>query len=177
VYSHFFSLSLCFSKADEITKLGGQAFTYRCNVGDFTSVQQLGERVKQEVRTPVDIIINNAGIVSGKRILDLSEEMVVRTMNVNTLAHIWFYKVFLPDMLARRSGHIVNVISAAGIVGTAGLVDYCASKFGAFGAHEALRLELFANGQDFIATTAVCKCGERRHTGSETKTKKEIEFL
>ena len=50
----------------------------------------------------------------------------------------------LPGMLARDTGHVVTVASAAGMVGTAGLADYCASKFGAVGFDEALRMELRA---------------------------------
>jgi len=143
--------------AFEIESLGGKAFTYRCNVGDYTSVQQLGEKVKRDVGKPIDILINNAGIVSGKPLLELSEEHITRTMSVNTLAHLWFFKVFLPDMISNRKGQIVNIVSAAGFCGVTGLVDYCASKFGAFGAHEALRLEIYSKGlTSEIPMTAVC---------------------
>ena len=51
-------------------------------------------------------------------------------------------KVFLPDMIKRNSGHIVTIASMAGHVGVTGLSDYCASKFGAIGFDESLRMEL-----------------------------------
>ena len=51
-------------------------------------------------------------------------------------------KSFLPDMIKRNSGHIVTIASIAGHMGVAGLSDYSASKFGAVGFDESLRMEL-----------------------------------
>jgi len=65
-------------------------------------------------------------------------------------------KSFLPAMLQRNSGHIVTIASAAGFVGTNGLVDYCASKFAAVGFDESLRMELAALGKTGVHTTVVC---------------------
>ena len=58
------------------------------------------------------------------------------------MAHFWTLKAFLPDMIERKLGHIVNVASLAGHSGTNKLVDYCASKFAAVGLDESLRVEL-----------------------------------
>ena len=52
---------------------------------------------------------------------------------VNTLAHFWTLKAFLPSMLEKNAGHVVTIASSAGLSGTPGLVDYCASKFAAVG--------------------------------------------
>jgi all-trans-retinol dehydrogenase (NAD+) len=65
-------------------------------------------------------------------------------------------KSFLPDMMSRNHGHIVNIASSAGLVGVTGLADYCASKFAAVGFDESLRFELEAQGKDGIYTTVVC---------------------
>lgn len=65
-------------------------------------------------------------------------------------------KAFLPDMIARNHGHIVNIASSAGLIGVTGLVDYCSSKFAAVGFHESLRAELEQLGKDGINTTVVC---------------------
>ena len=59
-------------------------------------------------------------------------------------------------MLAANHGHVVTGASNAGLVGVAGLVDYCASKFGAVGTDEALRFELKKLGKDGVFTTCVC---------------------
>ena len=86
---------------------------------------------------------------------DLSDEEITRSVEVNLLAHFWTVRAFLPGMLQRDSGHIVSVSSVAGIMGIAGLSDYCASKFGSFGLAESLRFELSKVGSN-VATTVVC---------------------
>ncbi len=91
---------------------------------------------------PVTILINNAGIVSGKKILDNKEQTIQKTFQVNAISHTITVKEFLPDMLKKNKGHIVSIASMAGIVGVPGLADYCGSKFAVFGVDESLRLEL-----------------------------------
>jgi len=104
----------------------------------------------------VDVLINNAGIVTGKRFLECPDELMVKTMNVNTLAHFWTIKAFLPKMMEANDGHVVTIASAAGLGGVAGLVDYCASKFGAVGLAEALYMELRRVKKTGVKTTLVC---------------------
>jgi all-trans-retinol dehydrogenase (NAD+) len=111
--------------------------------------------VKDEVGD-VDILINNAGIVTGKKILDCPDALMQKTMDVNSLAHFWTVKSFLPSMLARNHGHIVTIASAAGLFGVNGLVDYCASKYAAVGFDESLRAELWVQQKTGVHTTVVC---------------------
>lgn len=92
------------------------------------------------------VVINNAGIVQGKTLLEADPQAIERTFAVNALAPIHLTRAFLPAMLKAGGGHVVTVASAGGIVGTARLVDYCASKFAAVGFDEALRLEAQRNG-------------------------------
>jgi all-trans-retinol dehydrogenase (NAD+) len=75
----------------------------------------------------VDILINNAGVVSGKTLLDNNPKAMIKTMEVNTISHFWTTRALLPGMLERDHGRVVTIASAAGTVGTAGLADYCAS--------------------------------------------------
>ena len=118
---------------------------YACNVADAEAVRRLAERVEREVG-PVEVLVNNAGIVSGKPFLELSEEQIRRTLEVNTLAHFWTLRAFLPQMVARNHGAVITISSAGGIVGTSGLTDYSASKFAVYGLDEALRLDLRRRG-------------------------------
>jgi all-trans-retinol dehydrogenase (NAD+) len=90
----------------------------------------------------VTILVNNAGIVSGKNILENTDFMMKKTIEVNTLSHLYTIREFLPAMIRANKGHVVSVCSVAGTVGTPGLADYCASKFGAFAIDECLRLEI-----------------------------------
>jgi all-trans-retinol dehydrogenase (NAD+) len=103
----------------------------------------------------VDILINNAGIVSGKKILDITERDLKKTFDVNAISHVFTVKEFLPEMLKQDKGHIVSIVSVAGIIGVPGLSDYCGSKFAAFGIDESLRLEL-KNLKSNVTTTCVC---------------------
>lgn len=106
---------------------------------------------------PVTILINNAGIVSGKTTLELTDAMIERTMHVNTISHLHTIREFLPDMIANKKGHIVSIASMAGLAGLAGLSDYCASKWGAIAIDESVRLELKKNGHyRYIKTTCIC---------------------
>jgi all-trans-retinol dehydrogenase (NAD+) len=104
---------------------------------------------------PVGILVNNAGVVSGKTLLETPDEKIERTMAVNAMASFWTVKAFLPAMLERGRGQIVTVASAAGIVGVTALADYSASKFAAFGFNEALRMEL-RKQKSPVKTLIVC---------------------
>lgn len=125
-----------------------------CDVSDSTAVSTTAEEVKKSIGVP-DILINNAGVVSGKHFLACSEADIVRTMGVNTMALFWTTRAFLPDMIARNDGHLVTVASAGGLVGVAKLADYCASKYAAVGFDESMRAELkqIAPG---VKTTVIC---------------------
>lgn len=127
------------------------------------------------------MLINNAGVVSGKPLLELSDDDIQRTMAVNTMALFWTTKAFLPAMKQRNAGHLVNIASVlgtptsletlvsvcwrrtviigdgvfTGIFGGARLTDYSASKFAAFGFSECVRMELKSERVS-VDTTLVC---------------------
>ena len=111
------------------------------DVGDSDAVTEAAERLAAPFGR-VDVLVNNAGVVSGKRLLDLSPADVQRTLRVNTAALFWTARAVLPGMIEAGGGHIVTMASAGGLIGVSGLSDYCASKFGAVGFHESLRAEL-----------------------------------
>ena len=137
----------------ELVAAGHSATTFVC---DLTDQQEIAAVATQTLADgPIDILINNAGIVSGKRLLDLSDQEIERTFEVNTLALFWTVRAFLPPMLEQDSGHIVTIASAGGLSGAPKLTDYSASKFAAFGFDESLRLELKQQGSN-VKTTIVC---------------------
>jgi all-trans-retinol dehydrogenase (NAD+) len=103
----------------------------------------------------VDVVVNNAGVVSGARLVDLEPEQIERTFAVNVLALYWVTKAFLPSMMQRDHGHVVTMASAAGLVGVAKQTDYAASKHAAVGFMESLRAELRRDGVH-VGTTTVC---------------------
>ncbi|UCF01136.1 MAG: SDR family oxidoreductase [Deltaproteobacteria bacterium] len=140
--------------ATEMSAAGYQATLYHCDVSDREMVYDTADKVRNQVGR-VDILMNNAGVVSGRPFLECTDDQLRRTMEVNALAHFWTVKAFLPDMVRANSGYIVTIASAGGIVGSAGLVDYAASKFAAFGFDEALRAELKKQKLN-IHTAVVC---------------------
>jgi short-subunit dehydrogenase len=87
----------------------------KCDVSDLTQVKEAGRFARQSFG-PVTLLINNAGIVSGKSILDSSDFMIKKTLEVNTLSHLYTIRDFLPDMIKLNHGHVVTISSLAGIM-------------------------------------------------------------
>jgi all-trans-retinol dehydrogenase (NAD+) len=111
------------------------------DVCDREQITQVIEKSRAQFGD-VDILINNAGVVQGKAFTDMNEGFVSKTMVINGESHFWLVKDVLGPMMQRNSGHIVSISSIAGIAGTAGMTDYCASKYAAYGFNEALRVEM-----------------------------------
>ncbi|XP_038204193.1 epidermal retinol dehydrogenase 2 [Arvicola amphibius] len=132
-----------------------RAHAYTCDCSQREEVYRVADQVKKEVGD-VAILINNAGIVTGKKFLDCPDDLMEKSLDVNFKAHLWTYKAFLPTMVANNHGHLVCISSSAGLVGVNGLADYCASKFAAFGFAESMFLETSAQKQNGIKTTIVC---------------------
>ncbi|GAB1606689.1 epidermal retinol dehydrogenase 2 isoform X2 [Argonauta hians] len=143
------------STAKMIEKLGGTSYQYTVDLSDKEQIYETAEKVTDEVGM-VHILINNAGIVTGKKFMQCPDELIQKTMEVNTMAHFWTVKAFLPAMLKKDHGHVVTVASAAGLLGVNGLTDYCASKFAVVGFEESLRFELEVIGKTGVHTTVVC---------------------
>jgi all-trans-retinol dehydrogenase (NAD+) len=125
-----------------------------CDVSDRETVYRQAERLIAEYG-PLYMLINNAGIVSGRPLLETPDEKIIRSININMLSLFWTTKAFLPGMIERDSGHLVTISSAAGLIGVTGLADYSTSKFGVFGFHEAMRMEL-RRRKSRINTTVIC---------------------
>lgn len=139
----------------ELDRAGShKSFGYMCDISKRETVYEVAKDVLRDLGK-VDILINNAGIVSGNDILDIPDEKIELTFGVNTMALFWTTKAFLPEMLRRNSGHIVTIASSAGLVGAAKLTDYCASKWAAVGFDESLRMELRTKAPG-VKTTVVC---------------------
>ncbi|XP_014728571.1 PREDICTED: epidermal retinol dehydrogenase 2-like isoform X2 [Sturnus vulgaris] len=133
----------------------GRVHSYVCDCSKRQDIYRVADQVKKEVGD-VSILINNAGVVIGKRFLDSPDSLVDKTMEVNTMAHFWTYKAFIPAMIAANHGHLVSIASCAGLCGGSQLSDYCASKFAAVGFAESIDMELRALRKTGVKTTIVC---------------------
>ena len=150
---------------DEITKAGGVATAHRVDITDRDSVNTLALEVGA-----VDVLFNNAGVVSGDWFLDLDPTSIERTYKVNVLALYWMTQAFLPAMVQKNQGCVVTISSASGLLGVAKLTDYAASKFAAFGFMESLRSELRMK-KSSVNTLTVCPhyIGTGMFDGVQTK--------
>ncbi|ESO85302.1 hypothetical protein LOTGIDRAFT_167880, partial [Lottia gigantea] len=140
----------------QIKDFGGKCFPYTCDVSKREEVYKMGESIVNNVGH-VTMLINNAGVMTtGKSLLGCPDEMIEKTFKVNLLAQFWTVKCFLPDMLKKNHGHIINMASSTGLIGLKNLADYSSSKFGVVGFTEVLNYELAFSGHDGVHTTLLC---------------------
>ncbi|KAI9816079.1 MAG: hypothetical protein M1832_005162 [Thelocarpon impressellum] len=129
----------------DVRRLDGEArgiAFYECDVGDRKQVEAAAKRIEQDLGTPT-ILINNAAVVHGKPLLELSPSEIEQTFRVNLLSHYHTLQVFLPGMLASATGGtIVTVSSVLGQLGASRLSDYAASKAALLALHSSLTAEL-----------------------------------
>jgi 3-oxoacyl-[acyl-carrier protein] reductase len=128
----------------------------KCDVSKHSEVKSLVDvSVKRFGR--IDVLVNNAGIVYFKSLLDTTEEEWDRTIDINLKGDFLFTKEVLQYMIENKSGGIiVNVSSGAGRSGFPNLSSYCASKFGIIGITESLAKEV----DDYnIKVMAICLGG------------------
>lgn len=140
---------------DEIKASGGTAHAFKVDCSKRESVYEGADKVRDEVGD-VTILINNAGIVSGKTFYDIPDHLADLTFQVNAVAHFWTLKAFFPAMKKNNHGYVITIASSAGLFGVASLMDYCGSKFAAVGIHESLASEISTLKLDGIKTTLVC---------------------
>lgn len=109
-----------------------KAIAFTVDVTDNAAVQQAATETIEALGR-VNVLINNAGVVSGAPFEDLTEAQIRRTFAVNVLSLFWTTKAFMPALKKQQRAAIVTVASAAGIVAVARQTDYAASKFAAVG--------------------------------------------
>ncbi len=90
----------------------------------------------------IDILFNNAGMVIGKNFQDCTPGEIQKLNNLNVTGTMLTTRAFLPGMLKRGEGHIVNIASAAALIGNPRMSVYAASKWAMTGWSESIRLEL-----------------------------------
>jgi short-subunit dehydrogenase len=95
---------------------------------------------------PLDVLINNAGIMPIGRFVEESDATAQRMIDINLVGLIYGSKLALERFLPRRRGHLVQIASAAGKMGFAGGATYCATKHAVVGLSESLRAELRGTG-------------------------------
>ncbi len=139
--------------ARAIEAAGGSAAPHALDVSDPSAVEAFAETVFA-AEGHVDILHNNAGIGHGGNIEATTIDDWQRVIGVNLLGVAYGVQAFIPRMLQQgRPASVVNTASMAGLVPTAKMAPYCASKYGVVGLSEALNAELSKRG---IHVSAIC---------------------
>lgn len=136
----------------ELGKLGNVK-GYMVDVSKNDLITESYNKVKAECGE-IDILINCAGIVTSNKTFDqMSSDEIVRTMNINTLAPMFVTRAMLPGMIARNKGHVCTIASAGGMLSNPKMSVYAASKWGAIGWSDSVRIELQEMHSDVHFTT------------------------
>jgi NAD(P)-dependent dehydrogenase (short-subunit alcohol dehydrogenase family) len=122
----------------------------RVDVTDRESYTAFLDHVEAELG-PVDVLVNNAGIMPIGPLLEEDDALADRCLDINVRGVILGTKLGLSRMVPRGHGHIINVASVAGVMPAAGMATYNASKHAVVGFTEAVRLEFTRQGIDVSA--------------------------
>jgi NAD(P)-dependent dehydrogenase (short-subunit alcohol dehydrogenase family) len=122
-------------------ELGEPALGLPLDVTDHAGLIAFLDEVEQRLG-PLDVLVNNAGIMPVTPLADESAESIARTLDLDLRAVIYGTQEAMRRVVPRRTGHIVNVASVAGRSGFPYLATYCAAKHGVVGLSEAVRQEL-----------------------------------
>src|SRR3954470_10978980 len=126
-------------------ELGEGGLGLPLDVTDHAGFTAFLDEVEQQIG-PLDVLINNAGIMPVTPLLEESPESISRQLEINLRAVIHGTQEAMRRMVPRRSGHIVQLSSIAGRTGLPHLATYCATKHGVVGLSEAVRAELRGSG-------------------------------
>ncbi|MFT4048226.1 MAG: SDR family NAD(P)-dependent oxidoreductase [Solirubrobacterales bacterium] len=126
---------------DLVESAGGEAHAQLLDVADRAAFKAYAQTVKDHYGV-VHQIYNNAGIAASRPVFESDEEQFDLVLGVNLWGVINGTLFFLPHLEESGAGHVVNVSSLNGILGYAGIVPYCTSKFAVRGFNESLRVEM-----------------------------------
>lgn len=129
-----------------------EILTYVVDVTDTDRIYALAEQIVNKIG-PVDLLINNAGIVNADNFAEQSPDRIQALMQINGIAPMHVARAFLPAMQGLPEAHIVNVASGAGYMYAPRIIVYCASKWAALGWSLGLGSELGVTTPNVKVTT------------------------
>jgi NAD(P)-dependent dehydrogenase (short-subunit alcohol dehydrogenase family) len=128
----------------------GRAHAVVLDVSDFAAIAPAVARLLQTVG-PIDVLVNNAGYGHEGTLEESPLDDLLRQFDVNVFGAVAMIKAVLPQMRERRTGHIVNITSMAGLAALPGIAYYCGSKFALEGISESLAQEVAPFGVQVTA--------------------------
>jgi all-trans-retinol dehydrogenase (NAD+) len=141
---------------DAVAKLTGLPVSgYTLDVTAHDRIAEVRQRLNAE-EGPIDVLVNNAGVVSGGPFLGVPVDRHLATVNVNLSGVLAVTHAFLPDIISRPAGSVVNIASASAVLALPFAATYAATKWAVLGFSESLREELRVLGHRHVGVTAVC---------------------
>lgn len=132
---------------------GAKVHLHIADVSDEAQMNKMADDVHAR-HSAIDVLVNNAGVVMGGFTWEVETDDWKRLHEINVMGVVHGIRAFVPKMLeARKGGHVVNISSVSGMVGTRGMGTYSASKFAVVGLSESLRMEL---NRHKIGVSVVC---------------------
>jgi all-trans-retinol dehydrogenase (NAD+) len=128
---------------------------FQVDVTNPASVAAMRARIAAEVG-PIDVLVNNAGVVFGGPFAKTSLDDHFKTYEVNVLGLVAMTHAFLDDLIARPEAHLVHIASASGFIGLPYGSTYASSKWAVIGFGESIRAELNLLGHKHVHHTIVC---------------------
>lgn len=135
------------SAVAQLTSLGPVS-GYPLDVTDRESFATFLDKARTDGGGHIDVLINNAGVMPIGPFLEQSEESIRSSIEVNLYGVLTGCQLVLPQMIQRRSGHIINIASLSGLIPVPGQVVYVGAKFGVVGLSAALADEMAPHGVD-----------------------------
>jgi 3-oxoacyl-[acyl-carrier protein] reductase len=140
------------SVADELCALGTESHSMEVNVANESAVKRLAAESFERFGK-VDILVNDAGIYLKSSVMEMSEEVWDRTLDVNLGGNFLCARAFIPSMRKQKNGRIISIASGIAHYGAKEFAAYAASKAAIIGFVKALAREL---GPDGITVNALC---------------------
>ncbi|ORV18555.1 short-chain dehydrogenase [Mycobacterium celatum] len=128
----------------------GLEFHRRLDVTDRQSFTEFLDAVEDRLG-PIDVLVNNAGVIAVGSAVEESDAATRRLLDVNIYGVILGTKLASQRMLPRGRGHVINIASLGGLLPTAGIATYCATKHAVLGFTDTVRLENRGSGVHFSA--------------------------
>lgn len=138
-----------------IQQRGGNAHGMVLDVSKMGTFNAFRERL-HKAHGPIDVLINNAGVVFGGEFEKVALKDHLNTFQINTTGLMALTHTFFDDLIRSPRGHLVNIASASSFVGLPWGSSYAASKWAVLGFSESIRLEMKERGLDHVTVTTVC---------------------
>lgn len=152
----------------DIYERGGVAKPFKADVADAQQVEAMFEQISEQLG-PVSVLVNNAGVLQDNYLMMMSESQWDKVIDTNLKGTFLVAQIAIKNMIRARAGHIINMVSISGLVGTEGQANYAASKGGVIAMTRSMARELGryniqvnAIAPGFISTEMIGEMNEKQ---------------